>query len=257
MSIKISNIKYLNANNYKRIMIREDYGDYRINIIPLDKKLATIPSSYKFTDEIKHFSDVEQIKRIVDSFLNSANISKLKQREYLDYYGGPFEVIKGSRELDLKLYNPALMDIIPKIINKYRQDRYNFCELNKDIMHCEFTTSETVTSYEQVEGNTGTCNKFTLVIKDGKLKKFEEDFLREFINDKLYSIDEEAKIVSYNRYTPYHESYIYLGTYLECGNFMMRLNCNRTTENIIYNIVDKYNEERNIAKKKQLKLEGF
>lgn len=257
MSIRINNIKYLNANNYKRIMIREEGGFYRIDITPFDDNFDTLPSSYKLTDDIKQYNDEDKIMMIIDSFLRSSRINELKQNTFLDYYSGKFNIVKGSRELDFRIFNSKVAEAIKNINKKYEQDRYNFCQLNKDVMNYEVTTSCNSTSYEKIEFKEGSYIKFTLVGEYGNLKKYEEEFLCEFINEKLYGVDEDAKIVCHNVYSPHNENYIYLGKYLECGDFRMRMNCNKKAEHIIYNIVDKYNEERNNAKKMQLKMEGF
>ena len=257
MGVKINGEKYLNANNYKRIMIREEEEGYKIDITPLDKEFKTIPNYYKLTDDLKKMSSEEQIIEIVDNFLRNSYISKLEQKSFLDHYSGRFDVVKGTKELDLRLFNSNLIEVNQKIINKYRQDRYDFCELNQDVNNYYITTNKDISSYEKVDTNRETCIKFTFVHKGAKLRKIEEEFLYNFITGKLYNIYEEAKTVKEKIHSNYPECDINLMPCLVCGDFRMRINCDVIVSDMINNAVNRYNEERNIAKRKQLKLEGF
>lgn len=257
MGIVIKGLNHLDANNYNRIMIREENGNYLINIKNNKGKYDGLKTSYRISDILDEQTNEEIIMTIIESFLRNSKINKIKDNEFLDRYNGKFTVVKGTRELDLQVFNPKLSIISKIIINKYLNDRLEFCDKG-NINSYEIEPTYNKTSYKEINTVFGKVKRLELLQRNGKTAAFEQSFLKEFISEKLCNQNEIAKIVHRGICTPVNCHYVPTETCLTCGNFHIKLlNPNMDLLNEVTEVVNTYNKEREESKKMQLKLEGF
>lgn len=258
MGLKFVGKKLLVANDYNRIVIKQKNRD-AYNVIIKGEKFrgAVIKVVNDLYKKSKDRSNEVLVKQIINDYLDYAKIKYIGD-EFLRRYEHRFIVARGNRELDLQLYNEKFKSVPIMLINKYVKDRVEFCSNASDISSYEFGYGRTSSFYERIDGNCGSCIKFRFLSRNGKLVAFEKKFLRDFLYEKLYNNGEEAKIVNNNVYFPAADNEVYLGTYLICGDLKARLFDNYgDIAQEVRNVVNKYNEERKVAKSKQLKLEGF
>lgn len=257
MSVKVDGLKHLDDNNYDRIIIRQINDSFIVNVRQQDKNIYTISPQHKLSSELKKEEDIKKIGIIIEEFSNNIRINAIYERKRLDYYDGTFCGAKGSKELDFQIFDSSIKDTLAMVRNKYRNDRLKFWEENKDINNYEITGNSFGSTYEKIEGNTGSILKFSFLSQYDRVFDFEKEFLEELLYSKLYSVGEEAKIVGKRGYFPFAETYIDLGNFVECGDFSMRLPMTLTLDRIVRNVVINYNYSLEKVKEKQLKMEGF
>lgn len=257
-NVKINGVKHLDQYDFHKIIIRQNSknSDFLVSVKGLDKKFPTLPTGVKFSKSLKEMNSIEKINAIIDRFLDYNTITRVADNKYISHYDGKFNIISGLKDLNLRLYDPELKPVAKKIVYKYRNDRMRFCEENSEINRVSFYTADESTSYEKEITNYGESIKFYIFTRNGKIPDFEKEFLEEFISEKLYAQDEPAYFKEQYIYSITQDANIFLGTYLNCGNFSMKINSTKLVP-IITKIIDKYNLNREKNKIMQLKMEGF
>lgn len=260
MGVVFDGKRLLHSNEYKRVIIKEiPDGNYKVRIVGDGLSYKTISVSKNLYEELKKVDDYDQIVAIIKNYLSYAKVDYINMHEYLpnqnDY---PFFVARGTRELDLQLFSKGFNHMPKMIIDRYIQDRLQFCQDNNDVCSYNFWYGGISSSYKRVDATFESYINFKLYGNRDKLGEYDKGFLREFLYEKLYSVGSEAKIGDSRVYYPTFANDVYLGTYLMCGNFKVRICDNYgVLKREIHNIVDEYNNKINASKKKQLKLEGF
>ena len=84
----------------------------------------------------------------------------------------------------------------------------------------------------------------------------QKNFLQDFLYSKFKEKDHFAYIEDRNLYFEGCENYINLGYFVNCGDLCIVINDENLLPDVV-SVVDKYNKERESAKKLQLKMEGF
>lgn len=257
MGVVIKGLKLMNANSYDKIIIRENNGNYTVDVKGSLLKIPTLSLSYQFLDSLPGTNSEDKIIYIIEEFLRYSAINCVTDHQYLSRYAGYFSVIKGNRELDLRLINKSKFQCIPSMVmNKYCNDRISFCDYNKDINQIDFYTKGEQTSYQKKDVNFGSYLEFYLITKNNKLPEFEKKFIKDFLNDRLNQIGETATIENKNMWSGHTEDYVNLGYFLTCGNLVVSID-NITLLPEFISVVDKYNKTLETEKKMQLKMEGF
>ena len=254
MNIKINGKSKLDSNDYERLVIRYSDEKYLVNVNKKRTSFPTVKLNNIFSDRLKKVSPEEQVIEIIDYFLRNNQINEISDFKYLSHYEGVFTAVKSNRSI-MALQIPRRIkndDILNNIIFKYRNDRYNFLEKNKNINSFEISIEKDSSSYSRRKlwDNEDYESYIKLCIR----KSFDDKFLKEFLFEKLYE-------QGYNAYLK--ESfiinndigYIGLGWYILCGN--LKIKVDEKIVPFVMEIIKKYNLEINDIKKKQLKLEGF
>lgn len=260
MGISFDGKHLLYSNGYKRMIIKEaSLGDYKVRLIGEGIKNKTMRISKNLNNKLNSSNDDEKVMILIDNYFRYSKVNYVCFDEYLPYQNDHrFLVMRGNRELDLQFFSEKF-DGMPQIVtDKYIRDRQRFCDKNSDVSYYEISYGEDVTSYEKEDTPFGSYIKFSLMGHRDKLGDFDEQFLENFLYEKLSSIGEEAKIGKSRICYPGVDNGLYLDTYLMCGNFVVRIADNYgVLKKEIHSVVNDYNSKRTVAKKKQLKLEGF
>ena len=154
----------------------------------------------------------------------------------------------------LKVYKP--LEIYKKCILKYGKDRKDFLWENNDVINYEVSVSYKESLYQIREFEGSKKIELRLKYQDGSLWSYDEEFIKEFIYEKLNSIGTPALIVGESYYWPAFENYLQ-ATVLTCGNLRVHISDHRVKQ-VLSTLVNKYNESL-LKKEKvlQLKMEGF
>ena len=247
----INGSKYLNKNNYNRIildLLKNDCNDCYVKV-KCEKDYPTIKEDSLFMNDLKKLNDDEKAMAIVDHYLRNNKIKSLIEDERIIGYSGVFAVAHSrNNQLALKLKNDELgKNIIKKVLKRYYYDRYDYCFNNVIKRICFSTRME---SY----GN-NTLTLLTLYVdNDFYLTKDNAQFLKELILNKL---DYENK--AYIKYFKCSDDNCYVPIFkkfLICGNLKIRLEEN-IIDRYVSEIISEYNCELECRKVMQLKLKGW
>ena len=256
MSVNIKGIKRLNQNDYEKIIIIEQKNGYLVNLIYSKKEETT--TNTKINNPLKGKSDIEQIKIIINNYLDNTKINKLSEYQLIPYYTSSFNIINGDKDLYFSLHNEEFNDIKNKVKNKYYSDRLKTVEENKNITYYNFKL-DSASSYNIVcDSYFGEKIEFSLLghkkhlQNDLYIDEEERAFFQEFIYNKLLETGEEAVINNNNLYDEETEGYINLGYDVTCGSIVINIDNSDLFPEIV-GVVDKYNKERKNIKIKKLK----
>ena len=257
MSVTCNGIKKLDANFYERIIVIEDpqTHNYRISVKGGDNKLNGIYPTHPvvLSKRIRGLSDEQKVTEIINYYLDYHNIMSIGDK-YVDYYDKCSCVGSDFADLLLKAYTP--LDVYRKFILKYGKDRKEFLWENNDVINYEISVSYKESLYQIREFEGSKQIELRLKYQDGSLWSYDEEFIKEFIYEKLNSIGAPALIVGESYYWPAFENYLQ-ATVLTCGNLRVHISDHRVKK-VLSTLVNKYNESL-LKKEKvlQLKMEGF
>lgn len=248
MSIENKDLKYLNNNDYDRIMIIEEKlnTSYSLNILKskekCEKQLSLEPNS--FSEKIKDLSENQKVEQIIYQFLKSNPITSISNNHRISNYPYLFNLIKGDNaSLAVRLFCDK--QILSKCWSKYELDRYDYLNHEKDVIWYEIFSSENTSSYTEELYFGQRVIQLTLIKKDEKLWWKDEKFLKTWLIQKLEeqgkyaecNIDKEVDIPK-----------------LSCGDLIVLI-----PDELIYKkinkVVKQYNKSLENQKKLQLKLE--
>ena len=243
--MKIEGKKYLDKNNYNRIIMDLLNTEYNVKI-KCSKDYNTIKSDTPFSDELKKLTDDEKIVEIVEYFLRNNKIVGLAEVG-LPHYKGMYSISYASTDkfLAVKLPDNELGKTIgTKIVKKYFNDRKEYC-LNNDITNISSSSSI-------IRGLSYGDNSVNLLSRFKELDKNEEQFLKWLILEKL-DYEHEA-CIDYLEVKSDIRNVSYQEPYLICGDVKIRV-CYEYILRSIAKIIDGYNYE--LRKEKQLVLKGW
>lgn len=259
MKIKIQGQKHLNSNLYDNIVVGNKQKDIETVLITASTQ-NPYPNMTKTTTKnimniIKDMTEEEKLEEIIDYYLRNNRICYLKEDN------GVLARSTSGRRLHIKAYfNKEDFNTTPKIsskiLEKYKLDRLLFLDEHEDIKDYRISVSDIV-GYEK---NRDTI-KITLRENNdfSDIVAWEEYFLKSFILEKLYEVNEPAKI-------KFREKFKYnfgIVCYSPCfkitsGDLIIHLyGISRRLEKEISIMVMNYNYNREEPYKKQLKLEGI
>ena len=244
--MKIEGQKYLNKNNYTKIVMNLLGCEYKVRV-KCDKDYETIKDGYSFTDDLKNLNDQEKVTEIVEHFLRNSKLNEIKESRY-NGYTGIFSIAMGSngRQLAIKLPKNELGEsIAKKIIDKYYHDRKGYF-LNNEIKVICF--SDMIKNYYYGE------NTLCLFGQYGELNENEAYFLEQIILDKL-DYNHQANIEFLDIDSGIAGVH-YSAPHLICGDLKIRIGSYVVARNIT-EIATKYNQELKKEKEKQLVLKGW
>lgn len=265
MDIEIKNIHKYDSNYYQGIEIHEFTGQHKFLVkfygrdVWFDSNLV----GGRASDDLDGLAPVDKIRRIVRNYLDSVIINKFTGTFISKSIHGVicFEAI-GTRCLTMNVRSSDLMLLIDDIHNKYRQDRYNFCYSNDSIKAFRINTAD-FSSYHIVddklcfhfEGKEPIINLCLKHDSRGVTLPSEQEFIKQFIMDKVSKYDEEIKTFKVADYKGHFKGYL-----LICGD--IRIYFPYYHELLwIFDIVNEYNNElrkvKENIKKRQLKMEEF
>lgn len=260
MSIKINNMNLLNENDYDKMIIRGNNDKYSVNLKKTKEPFPKIKSKYKWTDNLNELDDESKISKIINYYLEYTTINKIADDVVLPYYNEVFTEVSGDRKLYLSIKSSLSNDIKTNIKMKYYNDREQVIQQNKDINYYRISATN-YSSYKIINNDSSIMEINLLSYQNGiggnrYLNEVENEFLKDFILEKLNEEGMEAIIENQNLYNEDDEDYINFGYFVTCGNLTIDVNSVDLLPNVV-NIVNKYNKERESTKKLQLKLEGF
>lgn len=261
--VKIDGLKYLDANCYDSIMIREKDGfnvDVKLQnlefneLLSLQKFKGQLVSS-KFSTELKNKTEKEKIIEIIKKYLEYSIIYGITSIYHLSHYDGWFNKISGTRNLYLQISN--VKDIYQMILKKYTDDRLKFCSNNEDINSYKVVINNYSTSYQRYEN----CIYLNLLSDNNIIVNFEKEFLKDFIFSKLYEIGKIAEMKYITNRMEFTKNINSYGYYIICGDLTINLSGNDKQLKDILICVEKYLNEYNTELKQskilQLKIKGF
>ena len=243
--MKIEGKKYLDKNNYNKIVIDLLGKEYSVKV-KCSKDYNCIDSDYLFTDELNNLNDNEKVIEIVEYFLRNNKIFEIADTNLKGYEGG-FSIAYSSpdRLLAVKLPDNEFGKLIGnKILKKYYDDRKLYC-LTNDIKSIS-------SSYGK--GTFYGDNKVCLITKYSELTKSEELFLKELILDKLDY--EHRAYFDFLESDTGIEDIKFKAPHLVCGDLKIRFGSEsiiRSVDKIVY----AYNCELRKEKEKQLVMKGW
>lgn len=218
--MKIIGKKHLDENLYSTVTIHDD----KIYFYSCDK-MPTIPSSHKFSDELKGKSDEEVIEMVIDHFLRNTKLYCIVNNEI---YG------VGGRKLIINVNIPS--SVKRKIVTKYENDRINHFYETEEKKY-NISTMESLSKYSK--------NKYTFATKKGKIATIELTFLKEMI-EKVFAGEE----IFINQ-DGYYAAIISNTKRIELNSYILLKICH----NKIYEIVSNHNDAIINNRAMQLKLE--
>lgn len=266
--MKIKGLKHLNSNWYDSIMIRNKTKED----IQIDVKSKNAPDTIKidqsFYSKIKQLNDKEKINEIIRYFLNNNKIKCIDNNKYLENYKNNFVTISGSRDLFLKIEKGTFdTKINSEIINKYILDRNEFLINNIDIKNIEIFFGDNKSSYDIYTDEYYYKNEPVLSLRlfnnDRKLYKFEEDFLINFIKNKISSVAEEIQF-KYSNGLPQKIYFYgfnamkfgdYRGNYIISSKFI--INLDTVLFNKIIPLINEHNNELKNVKRLQITFDDL
>lgn len=233
--MKIKGLKYLNANNYNKIIIH----DLNVTVYGNDINYPTIKSEETISDELKKLADEEKIQIIIDYYLSYNKLYSIEEKDYL--------LVKSSSGKELKIYN---CDENTKniILDKYLRDRIEFL-YNFEITNYNIELSNKETKYKYMGNNRV---NLTLMSNGLNLVNYEEKFIKNLIEDlfKEEIIRVECEEI---------DGVPNLEYYLVGNNMRIKLPYEFELTSITRNLVNKHNNELKNKNEQvyQMKLEEF
>lgn len=274
MSVKLEGIKKLRANYYNKIIINQDqaYGNYSVSIKGEPIRYDTERVGERFGKTFSTKSDDDQIREIMEDYIDHTKICGYTDLIYLQGYGSDkrFNVVYGNfgyREMILRLFNQNFSDIFRKIQQKYYQDRFDFCYDEKGIKTFKISTNNCSSSYgidyDKINPASQECEFFKhikLRTNNYILTDAERNFISQFVINIFSKFGEEIEVekVYYAEYS-YLQSKV-IGYILKCGDVKMYIEKQDTLLPIIIDVAN-YNtrlkKEKEKCMKRQLKMEGI
>ena len=202
-------------------------------------------------------NDTEKVIEIVKKYLEYSNVTEIKNLCHLSHYKGWFNVIRGTRNLYLQIYGSETKIIPQLILKKYIEDRLKFLNDNKDVNLYEIGIGFNSASYGTRKQEDKECISISLFSENCMLFRFEQEFLKKFIFDKLYEVNKEAKLVYITSQYQFTENINNYGYHIVCGDLVI---CLKALDKIlleqIKTYIQEYNENLKQNKMLQLKIEG-
>ena len=252
-SFKIENRKYLDKNNYDKVLIDLASSTRRIKFFGKDLSKSKMRSP-KFTDDLLRtnaykadiqFQD-EVVLGVLDHFLSYTTINSIETNKIVKRYEGYWDIIQSNdRELMIKMAGFFSRDIIKKIHESYYFNRSKYC-FNKDN---EISAIHLTKNSEYFGKEIGLRVK-----KDGSLSIRDSEFLIDLLEDRL-DYEHEARMIYENHDIPRVNFYVGSSCYVICGD--LKIKVDEGLDYIIGPTLLKYNNEVKETKGKQLILEGF
>lgn len=261
MAVKINGLKYLDANRYDEIMIREKDGfqidvkaqNLEFNELLILKKFQGESVFKKISTELKDKTDYEKLNIIIKKYLEYSNINGIANTYHLVHYDGWFRKISGTRNLYLQISNPNFQYIYLLILKKYIDDRLKFCYTNNEINNILINTS--INSSYSVKENS---IDLELMRNENGIAQIEKEFIIDFISNKLSQVNKIAYL-NHNctiiKYTNTKDVFSHI--YITCGNLNIEINGTMELLELLEELITNHNNELEQSKKMQLKLEGF
>ena len=273
MSIKIEGIRKLRANFYDKIVINQDhaYGNYSVNVKGQKIDYATEIVGDRFTKEFNDKSEVEQIREIIEDYIENSKIYGVTDLIKLPgYREQKFNVVYGNfghREMLLRLFNKEFGDVFKKIQQKFYQDRFDFCYEENGIKTFKIVTNRTGSFYgmdfDKLHKGAKEEECFKCIYlreKNFKVTDSEKKFIGDFVIDTFSKYGEKIQIERV-----YHREYSFLrdeviGYMFKCGDVIIYIDKYEPLLFLLvmignYNLSLKYEKEN--CMKRQLRMEEF
>ena len=258
--MKFSGAKYLDANDYNRLVIKNLYEELRVivngNVISKDE---TLKSNFPFTKDLKKMNEDEVITQLVDYFLRYNQINGVEECVYLKCHTGHFTGITSDKSnlfLQVPL-NDNTRKIPKKILDKFYLDRYLSCICNDDIKNYEiYTSSKSVYKEEETQDKKTMKIYLKRIPLSSSLMKAELEFLSEFLKEKLGSFEEEIYLEKAGAYFTTFEQFLNTYHYLKIGDTYIWIK-DKSLLPIVDEIIMEHNNEIRNAKSMQLKMKGY
>lgn len=256
--MKLIGAKYLDANDYEKLVIRNYNEDLKVNVEG-KVRCKTLKADFPFTKDLRTKDEDDTVVELVDYFLRYNLINKVEECVCFPRIAGYFiGVLSDKRNMFLQIsLNDITKQIPKKILDKFHLDRYIFCISNDEIKNYEIYTSN-VSSYKEEETEDKRTMKIYLKRKNCvTLTGAETEFFEQFLREKLKAYEEEVHLekeddfYTYKLVSPLDKRY-----YLKFGDI-----CITMKGNILLPTLDKvimeHNDEINNAKSMQLKMKGY
>lgn len=248
-SIKIEGKKYLDKNDYDKLLIDLASDVRRVKFFGKNT-YPTTSLKHKVSDDIfkydsykvdKNIQD-EVILQVIDHFLDYTTINEIKYNQKVDRYNGRWDLIESPyRTLMFRPNGFISNDINKKIMESYYNNRAKYC-FNKENKIKSIGVSTNSTSYGE---------EITILVgKDRSISEIDQEFLTNLIEDRL-DLNHYADICySSRRVNQFYEEY----AYISCGD--TKIEIKDPLDMFVRDAIVIHNRELEESKNKQLVLRG-
>ncbi len=259
MDLKFRGQKYLNDNTYEYILISNEkrQKDYLAVTAKTDRfKHIQMQetSTPEFLTYIKNLDSYEQITETIKYFLRNNTICHIDTVEGIIVYS--MDGRKLNFKASLMMDNIKRLKDIPQLIkDKYQNDRYRFLDNNEVISKYIIRGEE----YMDYHRNNNEIIISLLENKFGILVEWEDKFLMEFIEEKLFSRGEYIQLDT-ARSCNFDNggSYCVPAFILRSGDLIVDIQgISKEYKSKIKEMIMEYNNNLFNEKELQLKLEGI
>ena len=256
MGIKITGKKYLDSDNYKSVIFSEENDGYSIQVSGCEYNQKE-HSNYHFYDNLKAHTDDEKMLEVLRHCLENNKLIYYSDNRKTVWQQGNYALVGGDRRIGLSSQNYQLRKAFSMMYTKYNNDRLSFLEEEKNIDRIEINTNF-YSTYNKRKDISGDYLELNIFITNHIVNPQEEEFLEEFIYNKLEEKGEYATLENKNLFNEDdsdNENYINLGYDFTCGNLYISINNTELLPSIIkgYN---RYNSKIGNNKKITIKKEN-
>lgn len=270
MHVRIKGTEYLNSGYFDFVSVSEDptNGDFTV----VANGCKSDGREKNFSKQIQKLAPQEKILQVIQRFMDLYKINGLTSFDFAvagkNCRRGIAHGGNNSGLLSLELHTNTFEKVSSTVFNKYIQDRYDFC-WGKDIKNIKICFDSHLSNYLMHEND---CDSILegdylrlslLTYENGELRPFESAFIIDFLNYKLWQVEQEAVIEHIWNKTDSFPYTVYKGFSITFGDIKIYIPYQSGYDNAInlfFNLVMRYNDQLSEMKKnniKQLKMEGF
>ncbi|MDD6878640.1 MAG: hypothetical protein PUD59_00195 [bacterium] len=251
MKTIINDIEMLDSSNFKKLIIKLQNDKFKITVVGQESNYKTIPNKIGFFQTIKNLNSDEKVIEIIKYYLRNHTINSINNSVDLYNHSGKYCISYSTNSfmaIDMKF--PARLNhiLIGDLINeKYQHDRLNFLEENKEYNEIMIKLSTGMISSYKI--NECGCIELNVVAK------YEDSFIENFVRLKLDEYSKHAYIRPNFKYNETLNQYVYLGDKIVCDD--LSIGFDEEYKKMFEQIIKDHNNQIEIEKKLQLKMEGF
>lgn len=251
--MKICNKELLDANIYDQIIIKST-NNKQIEVKGNKQAYSTIMVGEPFSEKLNNLDDEKVILGIAKQFLNWTEISELAWVRYLPQYNQYFSTVGNHSKLLAFQDSFRYEELTSLMWNKYDSDRRNFLERQNDVKVYRISDDSYGSFYRRNDySNIGSNIEINLSRLD--FNNIEQCFFNDFISDKIKSSDSEVCINQEEFYRLPEDDFLSYINVIRVDGIVIELSDSVVPK--VQSILDEFNNNLQIQKKMQLKLEGF
>lgn len=250
--MKINGVRCLNDDNYKTLSIIDNTEGINVKVSGEKEDEVLNFNAYALFQNLKGLDDNDAKKQLINYYINSNRldgISKYFNRK------NPLVIKVSSEDKKMKLMSQDLNFVDEEyyeILNKYKKDRERFLKEKDFDIYVVNITKKASCYHSNNINNKNVCYLFLNF--DNKAILSEKNFLKKFIEEKIFSKNVLAEVS--NEYKYYRKVDIGAEYSFSCGDFIIITDNDRLFE-LFSKIALNHNKELENVKQLQYKIKGF